>query len=418
MRNVERVSGTVRAALVGGPMYDTLYDSIPAFEAATGLCVDVVAKLPHPELNAYVKKAFESGDAGIDLLSTHTKYAPSQAQWLSPIDGEIGSGTAGDLLARPAELSRIGGRLMQVPRNLDVRLLHFRRDLFENEAEQRGFERRFGRPLGVPDTWAELVDVADFLTRDGLHGFLFPGRDSGLFGTFYEMLIGAGGDLFDASLRPTFDSREGEWAAGLLADLHHVRHVTPPELPAWHYDEISAAFRDGRAAMVCDWPGSYHLYKDPATCRVADAVGVAPLPAGPAGIRAAYAGCHSFAIPATARNREGASELLRHFTSFEAQLGEARRGSIPCRVSALSQVRAEAAANTDEARRWQLLADAEHTMIVPPRFAAYPRCEDAIWRSVQRAMTGEWQPREAVRQAAEAIRPIVSSTGAHAVVES
>ena len=413
-----RASGTVRAALVGGPMYDPLYDSIPGFEAATGLRVDVVAQLPHPELNAYVKRAFESGDAGIDLLSTHTKYAPSQAQWLSPIDGVIEPAAVEDLLARPAELSRIGGRTLQVPRNLDVRLLHFRRDLFESEVEQSGFERRFGRPLRVPDTWVELLDVAEFFTRDGLYGFLFPGRDSGLFGTFYEMLVGAGGDLFDTSLRPAFDSREGERAASLLTELHHVRRVTPPELPAWHYDEISAAFRAGRAAMVCDWPGSYHLYKDPATCRVADVVGLASLPAGSAGIRAAYAGCHSFAIPASARNREGAVELLRHFTSFEAQLGEARRGSIPCRGSALSRIRTEASANPEDARRWQLLADAEQMMIIPPRFAAYPRCEDAIWRSIQRAMTGEWPAREAVHRAAEAIQPIIASTGAHAAVES
>ena len=34
-----------------------------------------------------------------------------------------------DLLPRPAELSRIDGRLLQIPRNLDVRLLHYRRDL-------------------------------------------------------------------------------------------------------------------------------------------------------------------------------------------------------------------------------------------------------------------------------------------------
>jgi multiple sugar transport system substrate-binding protein len=411
-------TGTVRAALVGGPMYDPLYDSIPAFEAATGLRVDVVAQLPHPELNAFVKRAFESGDPGIDLLSTHTKYAPSQAQWLSPIDAEMEPGASADLLARPAELSRIGGRMMQAPRNVDVRLLHFRRDLFESGVEQRAFERRFGRPLRVPDTWIELLDVAAFFTRDGLYGFLFPGRDSGLFGTFYELLVGEGGDLFDPSLRPAFDSREGERAAGLLAELHHVRRVTPPELPDWHYDEISAAFRAGGAAMVCDWPGSYHLYKDPATCRVADVVGLAPLPAGSAGIRAAYAGCHSFAIPASARNRAGAAELLRHFTSFDAQLGEARRGAIPCRQSALSQIRAEASAHADEARRWRLLADAEHTMIIPPRFAAYPRCEDAIWRAIQRAMIGEWQPRDAVRRAAEAIHPIIASAGAPAAVES
>jgi multiple sugar transport system substrate-binding protein len=406
---------TLRAALVGGPMYDPLYAAIPGFEAETGVRVEVVAQLPHPELNAFVKRAFESGDRAIDFLSTHTKYAPSQAQWLSALDELLPAEDERDLLLRPAELSRIGGRLMQVPRNLDVRLLHYRRDLFEDPAEQTSFERRFGRSLRVPDTWTELADIAEFFTRDGFYGFLFPGRDSGLFGTFYEMLVGAGGDLFDSTLRPAFDSPAGEWAAGLLAELHHVRRVTPRQLSDWHYDEISKTFREGHAAMVCDWPGSYHLYKDPSTCRVWDRVGLSALPAGPSSIRAAYAGCHSFAIPATSRNRDAASALLRHLTSFEAQLGEARRGAIPCRASALTTIREETSGDPTEARRWQLLADAQHSMIIPPRFAAYPRCEDAIWQSIQHAMEGRCPPRDAVRRAAVAIQPLV---GTHATVES
>jgi multiple sugar transport system substrate-binding protein len=397
-------------------MYDPLYDAVPEFEASTGIPVDIVAKLPHPELNAYVRRAFESGTPGIDLLSTHTKYAPSQVQWLSPLDGEFDG--LDDLLHRPLELSRIGGRLVQVPRNLDVRLLHYRRDLFEEPAARRAFEKRFGRPLEVPHSWTGVADVAEFFASDGFYGFLFPGRDSGLFGTFYELLISAGGDLFDAALRPAFDSREGEWAAMMLADLHHVRKVTPRNLPQWHYDEISAAFRAGQAAMVCDWPGSYHLYQDRSTCRVARAVALAPLPVGPAGISAAYAGCHSFAIAADARNREGALALLKHFTSFDAQLAEARRGAIPCRASALAQVRQESSADTDEGRRWGLLADAERTMIIPPRFPSYPLCEDAIWQSIQHAMTGSWTPRDAVRRAAEAVDDIVASTDARATVES
>ena len=151
--------------------------------------------------------------------------------------------------------------------------------------------------------------------------------------------------------------------------------------------------------MVCDWPGSYHLYKDRATCAVWDRVGLAPLPAGPAGIRAAYAGCHSFAIAKDAENRDGAAALLRHLTSFEAQFGEARRGTIPCRASALASIRQEAHVDAAETRRWELLADAETTMIIPPRFAAYPRCEDTIWRGIQDAMEGRCSPREAVARA-------------------
>jgi multiple sugar transport system substrate-binding protein len=390
----------VRVALVGGPMYDPLYEAIPAFERESGVRVVVAAKLAHPELNAWVRQAFTSGGADVDLLSTHTKYAPSQAQWLDPLD---------DSMPRPLELARIDGRLLQIPRNLDVRLLHFRRDLFEDRTLGAEFEDRFGRPLTVPDTWTDLADVASFLTTADRFGFLFPGRDSGLFGTFYELLVGAGGALFNDRLRPAFDSGEGEWAAEFIADLHETRRVTPRDLAGWHYDEISAVFREGRAALVSDWPGSYHLYTSAETCRVADRVGLAALPAGPAGVRAAYAGCHSFAIRRGAKNREGALALLRFLTSLDSQLGEARRGAIPCHAGALSRTRDEAASNSVQAERWRLLGEAEKTMIVPPRFAAYPDCEDAIWKAVQDAMQGNATPAAAVRRAATEVERIVDA---------
>jgi multiple sugar transport system substrate-binding protein len=404
---------TVRAVLVGGPMYDGLYETIPAFERESGLRVEVVARLPHPELNAWVKHAFTAGDPGVDLLSTHTKYAPSQAQWLEPLDGLVDRAALDDLLPGPAELSRLDGRWMQVPRNLDMRLLYYRRDLFDEPDARETFQRHHRRPLKVPETWDDLVEVAVFLTGARCHGFLFPGRDSGLFGTFYELLVAAGGELFSPDLAPAFDSPAGVWAADRLAELHHRRRVTPAALPDWHYDDISAAFRRGEAAMVCDWPGGHYLYGDRRTCAVATRVGLALLPAGFTGRRAAYAGCHSFAVAKGARNREGALALLRFFTSGEAQVAEARRGAVPVRRSALDAVRREVAGDPAESHRWDLLARTmAEALIIPPRFAAYPACEDAIWRSMQKAITGELTPSAAVREARLAIEPIVANAPA------
>ena len=386
----------VRIALVGGPMYDQLYDTIPAFERASGIRVEIVAQLPHPELNAFVTNAFESG-VPLDAISTHTKYSPSQAQWLRALDDVMPDDLVRDLLPRPAELARIDGRLLQIPRNLDVRLMHYRTDLRSD----------------APATWEELLETATRLTQSRsqsaapFYGFLFPGRDSGLFGTFYELLVSAGGELFDDDLRPAFDSDAGRWAVEQIRELYD--HVTPRDLVNWHYDEISRSFRDGHAAMVADWPGSYHLYRDPATCRIADRVGLGLLPAGPAGTRAAYAGCHSFAVARGARNSEGAAALIRHLVSFESQLDEARQGAIPCRASALAAVRSEAAGNSAMADRWRLLAETEKVMIVPPRFAAYPQCEDALWRNVQQAMIGTISPADAVRTAAAEVHAIVTA---------
>lgn len=390
-------------------MYDGLYETIPAFEKASGLRVEVVARLPHPELNAWVKREFSAGDPDVDLVSTHTKYAPSQAAWLEPLDGLLDPAQLADLLPGPAELSRLDGRWMQVPRNLDMRLLYFRRDVFDDPAARNTFERHHRRELRVPETWDELVEVAVFLTRERLHGFLFPGRDSGLFGTFYELLVSAGGELFTDDLEPAFDTAAGVWAADRLAELHHRRRVTPAVLPQWHYDDISAAFRRGEAAMVCDWPGGHYLYGDPKTCAVAGQVGVALLPAGFTGRRAAYAGCHSFAVARGARNREGALALLRFFTSRAAQVAEARRGAVPVRQSALDAVRREVKGDPAESRRWELLARTmAEALIIPPRFAVYPACEDAIWHSMQKAMTGQLSPVAAVREAAGEIRRVVA----------
>jgi multiple sugar transport system substrate-binding protein len=402
-------SQTVRVALVGGPMYDGLYESFPRFERETGLRVEAVARLAHPELNAWVRDAFSDGDPDVDLLSTHTKYAPSQARWLLPLDDLLAPAELADLLPRPLELSRIDGRLMQVPRNLDMRLLYYRRDVLEHAAVRDGFAASHRRPLVVPETWDDLVEVAIHLTRPGLHGFLFPGRDSGLFGTFYELLVSAGGELFAPDLRPAFDSPAGTWAADRLTELHHRRQVTPPELPRWHYDEISACYREGRAVMVTDWPGSHHLYVNEATSRVAAETGVALLPAGFSGRRAAYAGCHSFAIPSSVKNREGARALLRFLTSHDAQLGEARLGAVPVRASALSAIRDEARRDPAESRRWDLLAATMDGLVIPPRFAAYPACEDALWRSLRTALTGERSPRDAVREAAARVAEIVAA---------
>jgi multiple sugar transport system substrate-binding protein len=392
-------------------MYDGLYESFPEFQRRSGLQVEVVVRLPHPELNAWVRSACEAGDAEVDLLSTHTKYAPSQARWLLPLDDRLEPAELADLLPRPAELARIDGRLLQVPRNLDMRLLYYRQDLFEDPAAGKSFAATHRRPLRVPETWDELVEVATALTGPGCHGFLFPGRDSGLFGTFYELLVSAGGELFDPALRPAFDSPAGYWAADRLTELHLRRQVTPRELPSWHYDEVSACFRAGRAAMVCDWPGSHYLYGDRASCKVAGQVGIALLPAGIAGRRAAYAGCHSFAVAKGARNVEGALALLRFLTSEESQLAEARRGAVPVRRSALEAVRAEAEGPA-EARRWDLLArTSEEALIIPPRFARYPACEDAIWKGVQDAIEGRCSPPDAVRAASAAVAGVVEGNG-------
>jgi multiple sugar transport system substrate-binding protein len=78
------VSGRLRVLLVGGPMYDPLYTRLGEFQERESLEVETVVAPTHPDLNEQIEAEFASGAAAYDLISTHTKYAPSQRQWLTP----------------------------------------------------------------------------------------------------------------------------------------------------------------------------------------------------------------------------------------------------------------------------------------------------------------------------------------------
>src|SRR5438105_2119980 len=304
------MSNELHVALISGPAYDPLYDCLPEFTSASEVQVKVGFRGDHPALNHHLAALKE---VPYDLVSTHTKYAPSQLKFLAPIDNLIESSWLDDFAPLLLELARVDDSLYSVPRNIDVRLLHYRTDLIDSP----------------PATWDDLLAVARSKnTPPGCYGFIFPGRESGLFGTFFELAEMAGARLFPETLVPDIENGGGRWALQLLRTFY-AEGLVPPELPRWHYDKIHECFRAGRAAMVGDWPGYYGLYRDAEVSRVHDRLGLSPYPVGPAGKSLAYGGGHTFALTRRGARRTEALELLLHLTASEQQLSEARQGCVP-----------------------------------------------------------------------------------------
>ncbi|HEX2182897.1 MAG TPA: extracellular solute-binding protein [Rubrobacteraceae bacterium] len=376
----------MRVLLVGGPMYDPLYARLEEFEAREGVEVEAVVAPSHPELNERIAEEFGSGEASYDLISTHAKYAPSQRDWLTPLDDDLEEAELAAFAPRPLELASIDGSLYGVPRNLDVKLLYHRTDLVTEP----------------PSSWEGLQDEAARLRSEEVYGFVFPGKESGLFGHFFELHAMAGGRMFEESgpPAPRLNDEAGRWALALLKDLS--ARAAPEETPHWHYDEVAACFREGRAAMSTDWPGGFYTYEDPATSAVVGSYDVALYPEGRAG-RSIYSGCHTFAIPVTARDRPAAVELLRFLTSRESQALEARLGTLPARTDALEDARAEAPDGSLAQRRWALLEEAQEAALIPPKHENYPAVEDAVWQGVREALLGKGVE-EALRDTEDAAR--------------
>jgi len=400
---------TLDVALIGGPQYDALSTRLALFAEQTGYQVRVHAQLAHPELNRWVAQAFASGSPRLDLISTHVKYVPSQRPHLLPLDDEFSSDELSAFSPAMLALCRVEGRLLQVPRTIDARILLSRKDLLEDPNEQAAFQRRYQRPLGVPATWTELRDVATFFTRPpDLYGFAYPGHSSGLFGTFYELVVMAGGNLFDEALRPTFDTPASRWALGYLADLYQ-QGVTPRDLSRVYFDEVSQLFREGKCALVTDWPAFYGLLTDPRTSTVADRFDAAIYPVGPAGKRAVYAGGHSFALPVTVKDRAGALALLRFLTSEESQYTEAKRGAIVPRLAVMERIRAETPPGTVHARRLAALEETiQHHLLTFPHLACYPEIEEAGWQTLQAAILGQATVGAALRYLQDQVAQILA----------
>ena len=345
--------GRLRVALVGGPMYDHLYTALDGE-------VEVVVHADHPTLNRTVASMLAAGER-IDVLSTHSKYAPSQRSCLTPLDDVVDVSALAPAAVRLCTFDRA---LLSVPRNIDVRVLWSRDDR-------------------VPSTWDALVDSSIV--------FGFPGRESGLFGTFFELVVSRGGRLFDSAHRPTMDTPEARWAVETLCALGAR---APSDLPDWHYDDVDAALLSGRVDAAGAWPGGYGPIRD----------SLQPLTPHPYPGGISYAGCHSWAIPTTCGDVAGARELVGRLTSFELQSLDARGGTVPAHVEAFAAVEPD---DEIDARRLAITRDTIATgMITYPPLVRFPEVEDAGWEAINLALRGSLSPSEVparIQAAAESV---------------
>ncbi|MDQ2648828.1 MAG: extracellular solute-binding protein [Actinomycetota bacterium] len=346
---------TLRVALVGGPMYDGLYELF-ADEVRSG-AIEVVVHADHPTLNRAVAELLAAGER-LDLISTHGKYAPSQTTWLQPLDDLVPHEVLDPLAPRARDLCSFGGALLCAPRNIDVRVLWWRTDLLD----------------APPVSWDDV---------EAAGSFGFTGRESGLFGLFFELMASAGAALFDADLQPTLD---GPAALAAVERLQRLAATAPDDLPSWHYDDVDEALLGGRVTMAAAWPGGYARIR---RSDLYDRLAPAAYPGG-----RSYSGCHGWAIPTTCGDLPAAVELLTRLCSLDAGMLEGRAGGVPAHLGALD---AHEPADEVDDQRWTVtratIADA---MLTYPPLVRFPEVEDAGWGALHDAIRGACTAAEAV----------------------
>ncbi|KAG0239786.1 hypothetical protein B0O80DRAFT_455072 [Mortierella sp. GBAus27b] len=428
-------SCTLRIAVVGGPQYDRLYERLELFEQETGCRVQIVFRGSHPELNDYLASTFQCYDPKLlgsslfpvappelDLISTHIKYAPSQTHFLQELDNHISEQEQGEFLDAALQASRVHGKLVQLPRMVDSRVLFYRADVLE--------------AIGVspPETWQDVLSIAIAVhkaaipveslsstsdsTLDLMHGYVFPGKLSGLFGTFYELAMMEMQDtetLFDRENRPVFEESVVVRVLKYMRELVST-HAVPQDIHKHYFDQVSSLFSEGQVAMVADWPSFYGEMKQKLkTLQPMARIKVMRYPIGANGRRSAYSGMHSFAIPKSCRYPKQALQLLKFLVRDDQQWIEASKsGSFPTKKAVLQRLeqgieskrmsgddstgQQHPDVQLDSERLACLQATVENDMAMFPHLRSYPELEDALYVMIQDAMMGHLSPEEAAQR--------------------
>lgn len=214
------------------------------------------------------------------------------------------------------------GGVYSIPRDNDTMVLYYNKDAFD--------EAKVAYPSDKWK-WADLRNAALKLTkRDGSrvsrYGLVLENNKWPTF--VYQN----GATVFDDPLTPTkftLNSAKGAQAIQFLADLINKDKVAPAFQEMAQIGDSTQLFSSGQAAMVMTNAARLTTFKD-AKFKWA----VAPLPAGPTGLRANTVGGAGFGMNANGKHKAEAWTFLKYLAGAEGQAIFAKGGgAVPAMVA-------------------------------------------------------------------------------------
>ena len=299
-----------------------------AFTRKTGQDVTFV-ELPYEGLFNRLTSELSSGTVSFDVAALDAIWLSTFAGALSPLDELFDEATQDDLFPALVTEAKVDGTFVGMPAWTNAEILFYRKDLFDDPAEQQAFRRRFGYPLAPPTTWQQFSDAATFFTR---------GTD--LYGTDVKGAVetewlahvaqsGSPGIVLDAAGKVIIDNEQHLAALTFYSDLQNKLKVNPPGSAQLDWAGAQNLFNQGKTAMLRFWAHAYPLIPDDSP--VKGKVGVAPMIAGEAGV-GAVPGPWYLSVPKSGKRNDLATEFIRfaydnNALAVDSDLGLAARKS-------------------------------------------------------------------------------------------
>ena len=390
-------------AVVNGVEGEALKQAALDYEKQTGTHINI-AEFPYANLFEKELIDLKARTGAYDLIMLDDPWFPKFAHEqllteFTPLLQRRGqAGPDSDFVETSVALCRHPyqtGPLYALPYVGNSQLFFYRKDLFEKHS------------LKEPATWNDVLTAAKTIHEKEtsgangarIHGYVMrAAQGNAAVADFMPIFWAFGGEMFDASGKPTVNSPQGIAALEFMLELGKY---SPPGYVSFNAAEVGAHLLQGTAAMSINWPAWLSSFSDPSKSKVIGKMEFVNVP-GAEKPGQAEIGNWLIAIPRDSQNAEVAMDFLLWATSAEQMKRSAERGNPPTRKSLFRDAELVAKNPAYPAQLRSLESSRPR-----PRTPYWNEIENAFGIFLSKANSGELSPADAMNQANAEIEKIL-----------
>lgn len=395
---------------------------LPDFKAKTGIDVQL-EQAPYDSVVQKLTLDATTKQGGYDIVSLPYEFLGAFAEkgWITAIDDRLADtssfGPGFDPSAIIPALWKASSvwreKTYGMPSNSAVMMMFYRKDLFENTAEQAAFKAKYGYDLSVPKTWKQYRDAAEFFTRKagsqlagttlskGFAGVAMTGKRH--VATVLEWLDYGwtyGGGILDAQGNLIIDSPQSVQSLDYMASL---RPFAQPGYTNATWDETTATLQQGNAALSITWGDTAGAMEAADQSAVVGKMGYASIPTLADGEKAiAHLGSWTYLIPSGSTKKDAAWELMQWALSEPVQKALAKGGGLPALTSSF-----EDAGLVSSLPYWKQELVSLGESKSRPRIPEWGTLSDILQKEISAVISDQATSADALKQAADQLKAVL-----------
>jgi len=325
---------------------DSLKELVKDFTKETGIAVKVDT-VPWADFTKTTFDVFEKKGQNFDMVV-------GDSQWLGKgsRDGnfvELTQFVKANKInesMHPAALEGYGeyptgsGRYWAVPLEGDALGWAYRKDIFDDADEKAAFKKKYGYPLAVPQTWAQVRDIAEFFYRpeSKFYGIGIPtGVAHDTLSMGVENLIWAwGGELGDYKTHRVEGILNSDKSIAGLEFYKELYKFTPPNYEDAFYTVPLVDFTEGKLPMFFSYFAFFPELEDASKNPYHKDTGYFAMPKGPNGERVASLGGQGISINSYSAKKDESIQFMQWFIKEDVQHKWAKLGGFSVNKNVLA----------------------------------------------------------------------------------